>query len=211
MTSTALAIRKKGRPEKPDDLKVTYDGDPLTAHHLFPYNRIESDLSKAIEEQDLRTVSNFMAFKGETSTDESDAFRLLAYQRPHKPSKAWKKHQRNAKEEGINGEEDSSDIRLRKFFREAAWARHNIFMGPAPELRADDPHERYDTHVVKGKETESSKLAKEMFDSGVGALENADFHEKLKKARKDPESREFHKKDWEETEIEGKKKYRHRS
>ena len=190
------ALKGDARPNKPESL--TKDG--LTAHHLLPYNFIREKFADSLKTQDTTGVSRFMAFAGRQNFDSSEAYRLMAPQRAHRPSAAWKKHQAAARAEqkkretetpALKGElptivqdasERSSTGDMQNFFRNLTWSPHNIFMGPKPSLRLDDPHEGLDARYHDdGNLSESSKLARRLHESGMESLSPTEISNRVKR------------------------------
>ncbi|RKH54930.1 DUF4157 domain-containing protein [Corallococcus aberystwythensis] len=62
-----------------------------------------------------------------------------------------------------------------------AWTQHNVFLGPLPEHRSDDPKEKLDTHFTQsGTVTPKSELALEIEASGgLGKIDPQELQKKL--------------------------------
>ncbi len=214
------ALTGDKRPNKPEGLTKKDDKlGNLTAHHLFPYNKIREEFATSLKDKDIGAVQNVMSFSGKGKTDSSEAFRLLAYQKEHTPSAKWKAHQkvvrdeqkvREGKRKGpakgvlppvtLDPTPDSSSKRLDGAFRDATWAEHNIFMGPEPKKRTDDPHEGLDVKFdSKGKPSKSSVLAQELDKKGFKGVEPVAFHSKLQTARNESKgTRPYKSEEWNE-------------
>jgi len=207
------ALTGDARPTKPKSL--TKDG--LTAHHLLPYNFIRDEFADALKKKDTTGISRFMAFAGRQNIDSSEAYRLMAPQRAHKPSRKWQDHQRAARAEQQEREkakpelkgqlpsivqdptERSSTSTMQNFFRDLTWSPHNIFMGPKPALRADDPHEGLDARYHEdGRLSESSKLAQSLHEHGMASMSPAEISHRVKGAGREADSstRAYRKEDW---------------
>jgi hypothetical protein len=207
------ALTGDARPNKPKSL--TKDG--LTAHHLLPYNFIRDEFADSLKKKDTTGISRFMAFAGRQNIDSSEAYRLMAPQRAHKPSKKWQEHQKAARAEqqerekanpALKGQlptivqdptERSSTITMQNFFRDLTWSPHNVFMGPKPALRADDPHEGLDARYRRdGSLSESSELARDLHEHGMASLSPAEISHRVKGAGKEADAgmRAYDKDDW---------------
>lgn len=208
LTSIAKGIHAGDRPDRPDVLgaKGVVPGrgtkkEDLTAHHLVPYNFIRDSFATAVHRQDLRAMQNLLAFSGEESTDSSEAFRALAHLRPRTPPTAVRptlnpdeaqargRGGRWEKELGIASYQKSEPVtssadRLKGLFRNATWASHNVFMGPAPEFRADDPREGLDEQFRDdGSQTKASVMARTIHAEGFSGMDPTDFVSELQSAR----------------------------
>lgn len=209
--SVAKAIREGARPDRPSALAAKGEvpgkkgKQDLTAHHLVPYNFIRDSFASAVEGQNLAAMQNFLAFSGQGSTDSSEAYRALAYQAEHKPKPKAKVEL--TKEEGLArraaAEEErrrgivafhrqdmpeSSKSGLQQLFKQATWASHNVFMGPAPEHRVDDPKEGLDAQYLKsGALTKSSVMAKQIYERGFARIHPVDFVAGVQSARNQAE------------------------
>jgi hypothetical protein len=210
-TSVAKTIREGKRPDRPETLaakgQVPGIAKPqdLTAHHLVPYNFIRDSFASAVERQDLTAMQNLLAFSGQGSTDSSEAFRAVAYQAEHKPKPKPKPkltaeqglaRQAAAKEEKRLGiapfhrqePPESSKSGLQQLFKQATWASHNVFMGPAPEHRTDDPKEGLDAQYLRsGALTKSSEMAKDIHQKGFAGIDPVDFATRVQSARNQSE------------------------
>jgi len=136
-----------GRPSKPSTLSGSdEEGDSLTAHHLYPWNKIRSDLNDAL-----------------TSKSRSKMEKLIAFAETSVPEGFWEDLEKEASERspGFTNLVD-------QLAASVCWAPHNVFMGPLGEKRGDDPGERLDTAYSKsGLPTPASALA-ELTDRGGG-------------------------------------------
>jgi len=195
----ASSIRDSERKAKRSSLKAKSGKQSLTAHHLLPYNHIRDSFASAVEKQDLPAMQNLLAFSGQNSTDSSEAFRSLGYQRKYEPQPRKKLTKEQGIARGKQGKletslgienyhrptlEQSSEERIGQLFKQAAWASHNVFMGPLPEKRTDDPHEGLDAqYLPDGKQTKSSLMAKEIFGNGFSMMDPVDFNSSLQSAR----------------------------
>lgn len=138
------------RPDKPPTLTgVDEDFDPLTAHHLYPWNKIKEDLNKALRGRSksaLEALFRFANFTpGDTFWDEL------------------------AKEPAARNYSFASDINVAA--QAICWSPRNIFMGPLGEKRADDPGEELDeTFEADGQMTLNTRIARAMAaQGGIGA------------------------------------------
>jgi hypothetical protein len=211
--SVAQAIRDGARPDRPSGLAAKGEipgkkgKQDLTAHHLVPYNFIRDSFASAVEGQNLTAMQNLLAFSGQGSTDSSEAFRALAYQAQHTPKA--KEKVKLTKEEGLarraaaedekskgiaafhrQDPPESSKAGLQQLFKQATWASHNVFMGPAPEHRADDPKEGLDAQYLgTGALTKSSEMAKDIYEKGFAGIAPVDFGARLQSARNQADGR----------------------
>ncbi|HEY4082484.1 MAG TPA: hypothetical protein VGM81_17470 [Burkholderiaceae bacterium] len=111
------------RPDKPAVLTGQDEGfDPLTAHHLYPWNKIKADLNKALRARSpsaMNALFQFAGFKpGPTFFDEL------------------------AKDPATRDYKFASDVNVAA--QQICWSPRNIFMGPLGEKRSDDPGEELD-------------------------------------------------------------------
>ncbi|HEY5710417.1 MAG TPA: hypothetical protein VIT38_00860 [Allosphingosinicella sp.] len=206
-SAVAKEVREGDRPDRPPTLKEkgampgTDKKVALTAHHLLPYNNIRDSFASAVEKQDLKAMGNILAFSGKASSDSSEAYRALAFQKEFKPKakdepklskEEGEKRMKLAKAEEQQGVEpyrknappESGKKGLHELFKATTWASHNVFMGPKPEDRADDPKEGLDAQFRKdGSLTKSSVMAKEIHTKGFSGIEPVDFTSSLQSAR----------------------------
>jgi hypothetical protein len=136
-----------GRPEKPDSIpsiKATDEnGTPLTAHHLYPWNKIEADLNAALVAKDQAALSKLFVF-GEVTVDAW--FWTELQKQPAARSYAF------------------AEV-LNHAVPKICWSPSNVFMGPSG--RGDDPGEKVDNAYTKsGLVSPASALAELMHKSG---------------------------------------------
>lgn len=147
------------RPEKPaeyaEQLKGVDDkGKPLTAHHLYPWNKIVADLNAALKAKDQSGLERIFMFAGV----QADA-------------NFWKELQKDPPERNYAFSET-----LNFAVPKICWAPANIMMGPGS--RKDDPGEELDAKPSSelGGMTSQSILAElmhkqgGMHKSGLGAM-----------------------------------------
>jgi peptidoglycan hydrolase CwlO-like protein len=170
------------RPAKPATLRGTdEEADPLTANHLYPWNKIMADLNSALSSQsrgDMQKLLDFGDFKVDASFWEDLA----------KPP-AERSH-------------DFSET-INRAAQAICWAPQNIFMGPKSDKRGDDPGEKRDAAFTKsGIPTPESAMA-EMMDkeggiTGTRTGAAAIFERNLREARKDngAEARKYDTEEW---------------
>lgn len=181
--------------------------EDLTAHHLLPYNFIRDSFATTVEKQDLKSMQNVLAFSGKGSSDSSEAYRALAYQKEFKPKPKGKedltdkeKAARRAqadfeRQQGVeqfhkNAPPESGKHGLRELFKATTWASHNVFMGPTPEHRADDPKEGLDAQFRKdGSLTKASVMAKDIHTRGFSGISPVDFTSSLQSARNEADGK----------------------
>ncbi|MCC6620821.1 MAG: hypothetical protein IT385_06180 [Deltaproteobacteria bacterium] len=136
-----------GRPDKPSDsssIKGEDNGKSLTAHHLYPWNKIESDLNRALGAKDKAGLQKLFLFGEVTDV----------------PSSFWDELAKPPGERGYAFAEV-----LNHAVPKICWSPSNIFMGPSE--RGDDPGEDVDTAYTKsGLPSPSSALAELLKKSG---------------------------------------------
>jgi len=138
------------RPQKPDSLKgKDKDNNPLTAHHVYPWNKIKQDLNNAINNRNRQQMEQIIEFAGNIKVDD-DFWSDLASAGTISPGFGAK---------------------IKEIARKACWAKHNIFMGPLSEKRSDDPGEERERIYHRGSiQTPISALAELTERSGgIGA------------------------------------------
>jgi hypothetical protein len=138
------------RPAKLSSLKGTDEsGDSLTAHHLYPWNKIRGDLNKALSGRDRGALERLFAF-GSASVDDSFWSEL-------------------AKDPAVRPYSFSEQLNLA--VRQVCWAPANVFMGPLGSKRGDDPGEELDQAFSKrGLMTPASAVAElTAATGGIGA------------------------------------------
>lgn len=137
---------KGGRPGKPpgsDQLKGKDEGgNNLTAHHLYPWNRIEADLNAALKSKSEAGMRKLLLFAGETV---SSGFWVELQKPPAERSYAFAEE-------------------LNRVVPQICWSPSNVFMGPSG--RGDDPHENVDATFDNGLPTHQSALAELLGTSG---------------------------------------------
>jgi hypothetical protein len=200
----ARDIRAGDRPDKPTALSQKAGKADLTAHHLLPYNKIRDQFADAVEHQDLTAMQNILSFAGRASSDSSEAYRALAYQRPHAPKTSRSEmsaEEREARKRQAIYEKGlgvapfhktpapaSSREGKKELFKAAAWASHNVFMGPAPQHRRDDPKEGLDARYLRsGHLSASSVMAREIYQKGFSGIDPVHFSRRLQSARNQAE------------------------
>lgn len=134
------------RPSKPPNLKGTDEtGDSLTAHHLYPWNRIREDLNDALRSRNRTELERLFAF-GSVVID--DSFWTELAKEPPARSYAFTEQVNSAA-------------------RQICWAPANVFMGPLGSKRGDDPGEGLDTAFTKsGLPTTASAAAELLARTG---------------------------------------------
>lgn len=145
-----------GRPDKPDSIPsikgTDENGTPLTAHHLYPWNKIEADLNAALLAKNQAALAKLFLF-GEvnvegwfwTELQKDPAARTYAF----------------------------AEV-LNHAVPKICWSPSNVFMGPS--ARGDDPGEKVDNAYTKsGLVSPASALAELMDKSGgIGAKGDKD-------------------------------------
>ena len=146
------------RPSKPDSLKATdSSGESLTAHHMLPHSEIKSRFQASVASQDLTAMRNISTFAGQGGMDSSDAFRALSHFKPHKGS-------------------DPRREQLTEMYEKASWDSNNVFMGPTPDKRTDDPGDSgVDVRYTGGKASGASTIAQDIHSSGFGGINPQDM------------------------------------
>jgi hypothetical protein len=194
-------IRGGDRPVKPTALSQKDGKADLTAHHLLPYNQIRDSFATAVEGHDLTAMQNVLAFSGKSGSDSSEAYRALAFQQEYTPKKAKKENLSEAERKGRADQAKkekqmgitpfqktlspvSSKQSIKELFKATTWASHNVFMGPAPEHRLDDPKEGLDArYTPQGQLTKSSVMAREISKKGFSGMHPVDFSLSVQSAR----------------------------
>ena len=135
------------RPDKPPVLTGVDEGfDPLTAHHLYPWNKIKADLNKALRSRSagaMKALFQFADFKpGAKFFDEL------------------------AKEPAARDYKFASDVNVAA--QMICWSPRNIFMGPLGEKRSDDPGEELDEtfEADRKQQTLNTRIAHAMEKQG---------------------------------------------
>jgi hypothetical protein len=143
------------RPAKPGVLKGSDEEyDSLTAHHLYPWNKIRSDMNQALKKQDAGALRQLLLF-GDYKPGP-DFYKDLK-----KPSEA-------------RGYRFTSDINTAA--QMICWSPKNIFMGPSSSKRGDDPGEDLDQAPTSDVPTFSTTLASLLEEQGgLGAVLDDDM------------------------------------
>ncbi len=116
------------RPGKPSSLKGKDENNqPLTAHHIYPWNKIRDDINSALANKSKSEMSAVLEFAG-TTVDDS----------------FWEDLAKDpaSRSSGFADE-------MNRIAKAACWSKSNIFMGPLGEYRSDDPGEEMDTSFSK--------------------------------------------------------------
>lgn len=135
------------RPDKPPVLTGVDEGfDPLTAHHLYPWNKIKADLNKALR-------------SGSTSAMEA-LFQFADF----KPGATF--YDELAKPPVARDYNFASDVNVAA--QMICWSPRNIFMGPLGEKRSDDPGENLDEtfEADRKQQTLNTRIAHAMEKQG---------------------------------------------
>ncbi|MFT6817986.1 MAG: hypothetical protein ACJATT_001799 [Myxococcota bacterium] len=144
-----------GRPDKPSDSESIRGTDDaigtLTAHHLYPWNKIEASLNDALGGKSKAKLEKLFMF-GKVTVGET--FWTELAKEPDARSYAF-------------AETLNSNV------PKICWSPDNIFMGPAPDERgSDDPKEEIDAAPTSDKQklpTGGTALAMMLEkDGGVG-------------------------------------------
>jgi len=153
------------RPEKPSDLKGTdIDGDALTAHHIYPWNKILPDFNKALESGSRAELEKLFAF-GQVKMDEE----------------FWEDLKKKPEERSYR----FSDA-INRAIPKICWSQSNIFMGPSGSKRADDPGENLETvYTDSGLEAPASVMAR--LAEGSGGLGQPRMRQKPDSPKDAPE------------------------
>jgi hypothetical protein len=136
-----------GRPDKPDSIPsikgTDENGTPLTAHHLYPWNKIEADLNAALVGKNQAALAKLFLF-GEVTVE----------------GWFWTELQKEPPERSYAFAEV-----LNHAVPKICWSPSNVFMGPSG--RGDDPGEKVDNAYTKsGLVSPASALAELMDKSG---------------------------------------------
>ena len=140
------------RPKKPGSLKGEDEGgQSLTAHHIYPWNKIRSDLNTALTSKSKPKMEAILHFAG---TAVSDSFWVDLAKEPADRSAGF-----------------ASEVN--RIAKAACWSKGNVFMGPLGEYRSDDPGEEMDTSFSKsGIPTPASAVGDLINQSGgIGGTE----------------------------------------
>ena len=148
---------KGERPEKPkrkdkegkDILKGKDEEDnDLTAHHLYPWNKIRGDLDKAL--------------KG----DAGKLQKLLDFAEVDAPSWFFEELAKEPQDRDYRFSEE-----INRIAADICWSPKNVMMGPLGEKRGDDPHESLDVAFTKGGLPTPQSMAAKLTDDvgGIGA------------------------------------------
>ena len=135
------------RPSKPGGaLKGTDDnGDPLTAHHLYPWNQIRDDLNAALASGSRPSLQRLLTFR----SVEVESWFWEELTKPA-PQRSY------AFSEAVNAAA-----------QKICWTPRNIFMGPLGEKRGDDPGEKLDlAYTRSGVPTSASAAAQLIAKTG---------------------------------------------
>ncbi|MFO0751026.1 MAG: hypothetical protein U1F43_35935 [Myxococcota bacterium] len=134
---------RPGKPQGSDELKgLDEGGKNLTAHHLYPWNKIESDLNSALSSKNVGAMQKILAFAGETVSEDF-----------------WKEFKLDPKDRTYAFAEE-----LNRIVPHICWSPSNVFMGPSE--RGDDPKENVDATFENGLPTHQSALAELLGSSG---------------------------------------------
>lgn len=140
-----------GRPEKPDSIpsikgtdKAT--GASLTAHHLYPWNKIEADLNAALGAKNRGALEKLFVF-GDVKV----------------PSTFWDELAKAPADRNY----EFAEV-LNHAVPKICWSPANVFMGPSE--RGDDPGEEVDTAYTKSGLPSPGSAAAELLakSGGIG-------------------------------------------
>ena len=151
--NAATGLWVTGRPEKPSDsasIKGTdKDLGTLTAHHLYPWNKIEVSLNAALGSKSRPELEKLFMF-GEVTVGEE----------------FWTELAKEPAERSYKFAEVLNNAVPR-----ICWSPANIFMGPAPDKRgSDDPHENLDAAPTSDKQRlpQPASVLAQMLDKDGG-------------------------------------------
>ena len=168
--ATAIVSQKPftERPKKPKSLSGKDEhGASLTAHHMLPHSRIKQEFGTAVRNQDLTALQNISTFGGKT-IDSSEAFRATAF---------YKTQNVKTKSGIVKPEENLTKRNLNSMYKAASWDQNNIFMGPSPVNRSDDPgNSAVDVRRNdSGQASKASLIAQNVMQNGFSAQNPQDF------------------------------------
>jgi hypothetical protein len=153
------------RPPKPATLKGTDEsGKPLTAHHLYPWNKINADLNAALKPGKASKLKAIFAFAD--VKDPGPDF--------------WAEHDKEPKDRNYA----FSEV-INKAAQAICWCPRNVFMGPSAEIRGGDPGEGLDEIRETGGMPSPASAVAEFTgkQGGIGASVNDLAMELEEKAR----------------------------
>ena len=157
-----------GRPdeteiiEKKKEEAFKKDGMHVTAHHKYPWETIRNDIQNGFtapsEESSLKTLDNLERFSGKKFPEPRASFlnspndRITSYNSRKKEYDTW--------------------------IQNVCWTPGNIFLGPKPKDRLDDPKNSFDGHYNRSRAmTTRSKKLKSAFDNGGLSKNNVEIQE----------------------------------
>lgn len=159
------------RPEKPASMKgKDEEGDSLTAHHLYPWNKILKDLNDALGSKSASAMKKLFAF-GKVVPDPS----------------FWEELQKAPGERNYAFSET-----INHAAQAICWSEDNVFMGPLGSKRGDDPGEEVDAAFTQsGLPTPASAMAELVEKRGGIGAERPAVDPKAPKpvGKRDPNSR----------------------
>ncbi|MCI0684602.1 MAG: hypothetical protein L0Y71_21035 [Gemmataceae bacterium] len=175
------------RPKKPSTLKGTDEvGDALTAHHVYPWNKILKDINDALSTRSKDKLEKLLKFGEHTAPSWFlDEVALPPAQR--------------------RGDFGTA---LNDAAKAICWSPANIFMGPLNTKRGDDPGSKLDTaYTQSGLPTPSSALG-EMIDKkgGIGTDDGlTNLLSKNIREAQEGQPRRYEQREWVEKEGTGKR------
>ena len=145
------------RPEETETIKGEKDkayaetGIHFTAHHKYPWDSIKNDIQNGFtapsKESSLKTLDNLERFSGENFPEPRDSFLKSP----------------NDRETSYNSRKKEYDT----WIQNVCWTPGNIFLGPSPKDRLDDPKDSFDGHYTRPRAMSiRSEDLKEVFESG---------------------------------------------
>ncbi len=167
------------RPAKPDSLKAKdASGKSLTAHHMLPHSTIKSEFLSAVRTQNTTALQNISTM-GDNSIDSADAYRKLAV---------------------YKSDPGRTERELSSLYKEVSWDSNNVFMGPSPEQRTDDPGSSgVDVRrTASGDVSKASRIAQNLQTHGFGGIKPQDLASDRAASRSEASAlRPYKPSDWE--------------
>lgn len=173
-----------GRPKKPSSLKGTDEaGDPLTAHHLYPWNKLRSDLNAALKDPTGAQMKAVLEFA------------------QHTPPSGF--YTELAKDCGDRCEDFTTWVNAAA--KALCWGPANIFMGPLGDKRGDDPGHDIDSSRMKSGVVTPASAVADLLDQQGGIAKASKLTRRLaqhvREAQVDESGevvpRPYDKRDWE--------------
>jgi hypothetical protein len=195
------------RPAKPAALRdEDEEYEPLTAHHLYPWNKIQGDLNRALDPTRIGKAAETDR-PSEVKAMQGEMQRLLDFGHVKVAASFWEEFAKPAAERSAEFAKTLNDA-----VTAICWSPGNVFLGPLGSKRGDDPHDGVDTAFTKsGLPSPASALAEmlarptETGKTGIGA-EHDGLTEILRRnvqaaqSGDDAKPRPYDKSEWEDNE-----------